>query len=100
MSRFVAVFGLVMSLTASASVSAQALNIERFRPTLDRFGFLGMQGSATPGHARWNLGLGGEVDNPAWKAQWPGVSLFNSGGDPAVRLVKSRSAQGSQPAPT
>jgi hypothetical protein len=39
MSRFVAVFGLVMSLTASASVSAQALNIERFRPTLDRFGF-------------------------------------------------------------
>jgi hypothetical protein len=57
MARFAAVLGLVMTLTASASVSAQALNIERFRPTLDRFGFLGMQGSATPGHARWNLGL-------------------------------------------
>ena len=57
MARLTAVVGLVLALTASASVSAQALNIERFRPTLDRFGFLGMQGSATPGHARWNLGL-------------------------------------------
>ena len=32
MARFAAVLGLVMTLTASASVSAQALNIERFRP--------------------------------------------------------------------
>ncbi|TNF63067.1 MAG: hypothetical protein EP303_03160, partial [Deltaproteobacteria bacterium] len=57
MRRFAAVFGVVIALMASTSVSAQELNIERFRPTLDRFGFLGMQGSATPGHARWNLGL-------------------------------------------
>jgi Na+-transporting NADH:ubiquinone oxidoreductase subunit C len=40
-------------------------------------------------------GLGGEVDNPAWRAQWPGVSLFNDQGQPAVRLVKTRSAPGS-----
>jgi hypothetical protein len=57
MVRFVAVLGLVMALTASASVSAQEINIERFRPALDRFGFLGFNGSGTPGHARWNLGL-------------------------------------------
>jgi len=36
-------------------------------------------------------GLGGEVDNPNWKAQWVGVELFDEEGEPAVRLVKSRS---------
>jgi len=40
-------------------------------------------------------GLGGEVDNPNWKALWPGVSLFDESGLPAVRLVKTRSPGGS-----
>jgi Na+-transporting NADH:ubiquinone oxidoreductase subunit C len=40
-------------------------------------------------------GLGGEVANPLWKAQWPGVSLYNEEGNVAVRLVKTRSPQGS-----
>ena len=40
-------------------------------------------------------GLGGEVDNPSWKGQWPGVELFNAAGQPAVRLVKSRSPSAS-----
>ena len=38
-------------------------------------------------------GLGGEVDNPRWKATWPGVHLFKDDGQPGVRLVKSRSAE-------
>jgi Na+-transporting NADH:ubiquinone oxidoreductase subunit C len=37
-------------------------------------------------------GLGGEVDNPNWKALWEGVRIFDETGSPAVRLVKSRSA--------
>ena len=57
MARLAAVLVLVMALIASTSVSAQEINIERFRPALDRFGFLGFNGSATPGHARFNLGL-------------------------------------------
>ena len=40
-------------------------------------------------------GLGGEVDNPMWKAQWPGVSIYDESGDPAVELVKSRSPKDS-----
>jgi Na+-transporting NADH:ubiquinone oxidoreductase subunit C len=40
-------------------------------------------------------GLGGEVDNPSWKALWPGVKLFDDAGQPAVRLVKTRSPEGS-----
>lgn len=43
-------------------------------------------------------GLGGEVDNPKWKAQWVGVQLFDDAGEPAVRLVKTRSASGSEAA--
>ena len=35
-------------------------------------------------------GLGGEVDNPNWKAAWPGVIMFDSAGNPAISLVKSR----------
>jgi len=40
-------------------------------------------------------GLGGEVDNPAWKALWPGIRLYDDHGAPAVKLVKSRSPEGS-----
>ena len=50
-------FGLVVMLFVSASGSAQEFNSELFRPALDRFGFLGMNGSGTPGHGRWNLGF-------------------------------------------
>ncbi len=33
-------------------------------------------------------GLGGEVDNPNWKAQWPGKVLFDDAGKPVIRIVK------------
>jgi len=33
-------------------------------------------------------GLGGEVDNPKWKALWPGKKVFDKDGLPAIKLVK------------
>jgi Na+-transporting NADH:ubiquinone oxidoreductase subunit C len=33
-------------------------------------------------------GLGGEVDNPAWKAQWEGLNLYNPAGEPAAMVYK------------
>ena len=33
-------------------------------------------------------GLGGEIDNPEWKAQWPGKQVYNDEWKPAIRLVK------------
>lgn len=33
-------------------------------------------------------GLGGEVDNPSWKAQWEGLKLFNDQGEPAAMVAK------------
>jgi len=33
-------------------------------------------------------GLGGEVDNPNWKGQWPGKTLFDESGKPIIKIVK------------
>ncbi|MDR2314319.1 MAG: Na(+)-translocating NADH-quinone reductase subunit C [Spirochaetaceae bacterium] len=33
-------------------------------------------------------GMGGEVDNPRWKALWPGKTLFDEGGKPVIQIVK------------
>ncbi|MDR3351678.1 MAG: Na(+)-translocating NADH-quinone reductase subunit C [Zoogloeaceae bacterium] len=33
-------------------------------------------------------GLGGEVDNPKWKALWPGKTLFDADGKPNIEIVK------------
>ena len=33
-------------------------------------------------------GLGGEVDNPRWKALWPGRKAFDDQGEPAIEVVK------------
>ena len=35
-------------------------------------------------------GLGGEVDNPRWKARWPGRLAFNDAWDPALRVKKGQ----------
>ena len=33
-------------------------------------------------------GLGGEIDNPRWKASWKGKVAYGPDGEPAVRIVK------------
>ncbi len=33
-------------------------------------------------------GLGGEVDNPRWKALWPGRKAFNPEGEVAIQVIK------------
>ena len=63
MARVAALAALLVTLVLGVSASAQELNIERFRPALDRFGFLGINGSGTPGHTRWNLGFSSWYSN-------------------------------------
>ena len=61
------------------------------------YGYLALEGDLTTisGIGFYNHketpGLGGEVDNPKWKALWKGVRLYNLEGAPAVDLVKNRS---------
>ncbi|MCA9472108.1 MAG: Na(+)-translocating NADH-quinone reductase subunit C [Nitrospirales bacterium] len=33
-------------------------------------------------------GLGGEVDNPNWRAKWPGKAVYNVAGIPAIEVVR------------
>ncbi len=35
-------------------------------------------------------GLGGEVDNPRWKALWPGRKIYDDKGKPALAVIKGR----------
>lgn len=39
-------------------------------------------------------GLGGEIENPAWRAQWVGKKLLDDNGKPALRIVKGGARQG------
>ena len=41
-------------------------------------------------------GLGGEVDNPSWKAQWEGVKLYDESGEPAAMVFKGPAPSGDQ----
>lgn len=69
------------------------------------WGFLALEGDANTvvGLAFYEQketpGLGGEVDNPAWKALWPGKKVYDADGDVALHLVKGgvdSSAPGAQ----
>lgn len=58
------------------------------------YGFMALKGDANTvigfgfyQHAE-TPGLGGEVDNPLWKGQWPGKTVFDDNGQVAIRLVK------------
>lgn len=35
-------------------------------------------------------GLGGEVDNPAWKALWPGKQIYSNDGSVALKIIKGK----------
>jgi Na+-transporting NADH:ubiquinone oxidoreductase subunit C len=43
-------------------------------------------------------GLGGEVDNPSWKAVWSGRKAYNEKGEPAIEVIKGK-APGAAVAP-
>ncbi|MDP2560025.1 Na(+)-translocating NADH-quinone reductase subunit C [Psychrobium sp. 1_MG-2023] len=39
-------------------------------------------------------GLGGEIENPQWKALWQGKKLFNDNGDIAIKVIKGGAKAG------
>ena len=41
-------------------------------------------------------GLGGEVDNPDWKAQWEDKKLFDADGKPAAMVFKGTAPRGDE----
>lgn len=65
------------------------------------FGYLAIEGDLVTAEGiafyrhQETPGLGGEIENPRWRAQWEGLRLFDDDGRPAVELVKSRAPEGS-----
>lgn len=41
-------------------------------------------------------GLGGEVENPQWRAQWEGKKLYDENHEPAIKVVKGGAPEGSE----
>jgi Na+-transporting NADH:ubiquinone oxidoreductase subunit C len=41
-------------------------------------------------------GLGGEIDNPSWKALWPGRKAFNDQGEIAIEVIKGHAGPPAQ----
>jgi len=35
-------------------------------------------------------GLGGEIDNPRWKALWQGRAVYDASGEPAIQVIRGR----------
>lgn len=61
-SRRFARFLTLLALSAGTIVTSRAqaqrdLQVDDYRPAHDPSGFLAVQGTATPGHLRWNMGL-------------------------------------------
>ncbi len=62
------------------------------------YGFLAVEGDGNTilgltfyEHAE-TPGLGGEVDNPKWKAQWPGKKIFEDDGNVGITVTKGGAA--------
>jgi Na+-transporting NADH:ubiquinone oxidoreductase subunit C len=68
------------------------------------YGFMALEGDAqtVKGFGFYEQaetpGLGGEVDNPQWKAKWPGKTVYNDQGEVAIEVIKG-SISDSTPAP-
>ncbi|TVS15646.1 MAG: Na(+)-translocating NADH-quinone reductase subunit C [Gammaproteobacteria bacterium] len=65
------------------------------------FGYLAIEGDLVTAEGiafyrhQETPGLGGEIENPRWRAQWEGLRLFDDEGRPTVELVKTRAPEGS-----
>jgi Na+-transporting NADH:ubiquinone oxidoreductase subunit C len=87
-------FGLVYEVIQDGALSAIILPIEGKGLWSTLYGFISLEGDAATvrgltfyQHAE-TPGLGGEVDNPKWKAQWAGKDVYGDDGEIAIEVVK------------
>ncbi len=63
------------------------------------YGFMALEGDAqtVTGFGFYEQaetpGLGGEVDNPKWKAMWPGKKVYDENGEVAIEVIKGTVAE-------
>ncbi len=85
---------LVYEVGESGEPSMVVLPIEGYGLWSTLYGFLAVDRDANTvrGLAYYQHGetpgLGGEVDNPKWKAIWPGRKIYDQSGRPVIRVIK------------
>jgi Na+-transporting NADH:ubiquinone oxidoreductase subunit C len=93
--------GLVYLVETDGRIERVVLPIRGYGLWGTLFGYLALEGDLTTVSGigfyehKETPGLGGEVDNPSWKALWHGVEVFDERREVAVDLVKTRSPESS-----
>lgn len=87
---------LVYHVVKDGKTDTLILPIEGYGLWSTLYGYLAVASDATTvkgityyAHAE-TPGLGGEVDNPKWKALWPGRKIYNEKGEPEISVIKGR----------
>lgn len=83
-----------LSRDESGAVEVIILPVHGYGLWSTLYGFLALESDANTvaglgfyEHAE-TPGLGGEVDNPRWKAIWPGKEIYDEDGDLAIEVIK------------
>lgn len=86
--------GAVYVTRKGGQVDSVTIPVEGYGLWGTLYGFLALENDATTVRGityyehKETPGLGGEVDNPKWKALWPGRKAYDENGEPAIRVVK------------
>ena len=87
-------YSLIYLLRSESGIDRIGLPVHGYGLWSTLYGFLALEadGNTVSGitfyeHAE-TAGLGGEVDNPAWKAKWPGKQIYADHGGVAMRVIK------------
>ncbi len=93
---------LVYEVVEGGETAMAILPIQGYGLWSTLYGFLAVQrdGNTVQGITYYQHGetpgLGGEVDNPNWKALWPGRKIYEDSGTPAIRVIKGRAGPPSE----
>ena len=93
-------FAAIYTVEKDGVVETMVLPIHGYGLWSTLYGFVALEGDLETivglgfySHAE-TPGLGGEVDNPSWKAQWIGKKLYDAKGELAIQVVKGKAAPG------
>lgn len=93
-------FAAIYTVEKDGKVETMVLPVHGYGLWSTLYGFVALEGDLETivglgfySHAE-TPGLGGEVDNPSWKAKWVGKKLYNAKGELAIKVIKGKSAPG------
>jgi Na+-transporting NADH:ubiquinone oxidoreductase subunit C len=93
-------FAAIYTVENNGVVEKMVLPVHGYGLWSTLYGFVALEGDLETivglgfySHAE-TPGLGGEVDNPSWKAQWVGKKLYDAQGELAIQVVKGKAAPG------